>query len=266
MAKKQSQIRWRESDLKSLQRAINNFNAKLYRIQKKDPESAKYMPNRVKKKDVVNKIVTRADFNREISALKRFAAKGSEKIVSSKRGAKTTLWEKKEFQFKQQRVNRKRTIERKKVEEQDVLSRGKTTGVKRAEMGSIKENELKTIKLNFENLSQKEWDLKRTAIDRALDEGFQEFRKYNMKNNYIKGLQNAGFSDDLVDLVRKTNIDTFVTTVRLDTEAQFDFIYDPLQFQDKQDVLMELWGNAEENLLTLQSPKRKGKTKSKRKG
>lgn len=251
MAKRQSKIRWRESDLNTLQRAINNFNAKLYRTNKKNPDMAQYMPSRVKKSDVIKSIGTRADFNRTINSLKRFSAKGAETVVSSKRGAKATQWEKREFQLRKQRVNRARSIERKKVEQEDVLSRGKSTGSKRAEMGTIKENELKPIKLNFENLSQKEWELKKTAIDRALDEGFQEFRKYNMKQNYIKGLENAGFSVDLIDVVRKTDIDTFVRMVRTDTEAQFDFIYDPIAHKDKEDVLMELWENAEVNLSKL---------------
>ena len=241
---KKSKIRWRESDLSELQRTLNNFNAKLYRINKNHPELKDFVPNRVSKKEAIQSIGTRADFNRLINSLQRFSKKGAEKPVTSSRGAKSTQWEVDEFKHKQRIENARRTRERKKLEQQDVKSRGKSTGVKRAEMGSIKENSLKPSRKNFQNLSQKEWELAKRNIDNMLNANYRDEKKLKMKENYIKGLITAGFPDSLIDIIRGMDIDKFVETVANDQEATFDFIYDPLELQVKAEALKETWTNA----------------------
>lgn len=244
MAKQQSKIRWRESDTLELQRAINNFNAKLYRLKKKNPEMADYLPDRVKKSDAIKSINTRADLNKTVNSLKRFSQKGAEKPAKSKRGAKSTKWEVDEFKRKQRQENARRTRERKKIESKPVTSRGKKTGSKRSEMGTIKANELKPSKKKFENLSQKEWDLAKANIEQAINPLHQEFRKHNMRLNYIKGLRNAGFSEDIVANILEMDIDDFIETTQTDTEAEFDFIYDPIEFKLKNAALLQVWESA----------------------
>ena len=202
-----------------------------------------YLPERVKKSDAIKSIETRADFNRLTHSLQRFSKRGAEKPVSSSRGAKSTQWEVNEFKHKQRIENARRTRERKKLEQQEVLSRGKSTGVKRAEMGTIKENSLQPSKKKFDNLSQKEWELAKRNIDRQLNASYRDEKKLRMKENYIKGLITAGYPDSLIELVKNTDIDKFVETVVNDTEASFDFIYDPLELKAKSEALTEVWNN-----------------------
>jgi hypothetical protein len=189
-------------------------------------------------------IETRADFNRLVKSVQRFQKRGAEKPVTSSRGAKATQWEVDEFKHKQRVENARRTRERKKIEQQEVKSRGKSTGVKRAEMGSIKENSLKPSKKNFNNLSQKEWELAKRNIDNMLNANYRDEKKLKMKENYIKGLITAGYPDSVIELVRNIDIDKFVETVATDQEATFDFIYDPLELQAKSEALKETWENA----------------------
>lgn len=203
-----------------------------------------FVPDRVSKKEAIQSIETRADYNRLINSLQRFSKRGAEKPVTSTRGAKSTQWEVEEFKHKQRIENARRTRERKKLEQQDVKSRGKSTGVKRAEMGSIKENSLKPSRKNFQNLSQKEWELAKKNIDNMLNANYRDEKKLKMKENYIKGLITAGFPDSLIDIIRGMDIDTFVETVANDQEATFDFIYDPLELQVKAEALKETWTNA----------------------
>lgn len=241
---KKSRIRWRESDTRELQRTVKNYNAKINRLIKKNPEMSDFLPEKVTMKDARKSIETRADFNRLTKSLQRFSKKGAEKPVSSKRGAKATQWEVDEFKKKQQIENARRTRERKKLEQQEVKSRGKTTGVTRAEMGSIKENSLKPSKKRFDNLSQKEWELAKKNIDNMLNANFRDEKRQKMKDNYIKGLIEAGFPDEVIDLVRGMDLDKFLETVETDQEATFDFIYDPLELQVKSEALKEVWRNA----------------------
>lgn len=241
MANQQPKIRWRDSDTAELQRVINNFNAKLYRIQKKNPEMAEFLPDRVKKSDVVKLIETRADFNRIVNSYKRFSQRGAEAPVKSSRGAKSTKWEVSEMKRKNAIENAKRTKARNALKEKPQMSRGKPTGNK---MDSVKVNELNPRTLNFENLSQKEWELKKDAIERELNPLSREFEKRNYRQNYILGLRNAGFSEDIVAMVQQIPIDKFIEVTYTDAEADFDFIYDEIDFKLHQEALYDVWEKA----------------------
>ena len=202
-----------------------------------------HLPQRVKKSDIVNSIETRADFNRVLNSLKRFSQKGAEAPVKSSRGAKSTKWEVEEFALKQRIENARRSRERKKLNEEEMKSRGKKLDMKRGEMGTIRENELKPSRKKFKNLSQKEWELAKGYIDNMLDASYREDKQKRMKANYIKGMIEAGFSQELIDMVENTPLDKFIKTFNTDTEATFDFIYDPLELIIKENALRGVWRN-----------------------
>lgn len=247
MAKQPSKIRWRDSDTAELQRVINNFNAKLYRLKKNNPELSDYLPDRVKKSDVIKSIETRADFNRVLNSYKRFSKRGAEAPVKSSRGAKSTEWEVSEFNKKQAIENARRTRELKKLNEQEVKIAGKGTGVKRAEMGSVKENALKPSRKNFNNLSRKEWKLAITIFDKMLDASYREERLILMRENYLKGLTEQGFLDDspeLEEYIRGLDIQKFHDTVQTDDAGTFLFYKDPIAYEARREALLNTWRTA----------------------
>ena len=110
-------------------------------------------------------------------------------------------------------------------------------------MGTLKENSLKPINTNFESKSQKEWDLIRQNIEAQLDESWKVFQKSNMKLNYIKGLEDAGFYD-VAAIVHQMDVDEFIATVETDEQASFGFIYDPIEWSLKRDALEITWETA----------------------
>lgn len=247
MAKQPSKIRWRDSDTAELQRVINNFNAKLYRLNKNNPDLAEFLPDRVKKSEVIKSIETRADFNRVLNSYKRFSKRGAEAPVKSSRGAKSTQWEVDEFKQKQRIENARRTRERKKLNEQEVKIAGKGTGVKRAEMGSVKENALKPSRKNFNNMSQKEWVLATANIDKMLDASYREERLVLMRENYLKGLTEQGFLDDspeLEEYIRGLDLQKFHDTVQTDETGTFMFYKDPIAYEARREALINTWRTA----------------------
>lgn len=259
---KQHPIRWRESDLKEVERVVRNFNNKIYRLRKKAdmgtflPIMKAQLPDTVRVADFVEGIGTRQQLNRELKKLQRFSRRGSEEIITSSRGGKTLKWYVEEAKEATRILNIQKAHQRKALQEKDIKSRGSKTGTKVADFTS-KQVELRPTKVNFENLSQKEWDLKRRWIDRQIDPLFQEQKKYSMRANYIKGLENMGFSPDIVEIVRNLPIDKFVEIVQTDTEGEFTFIYDPLEFEAKEGALKEVWGSSaqEEFVGTLKKAK-----------
>lgn len=244
---RRSKIRWRESDTQELQRIINNYNNKLYRLKKAHPEMADFLPQRMTKKEAIASIETRADFNRLTKSLQRFSKRGAEKPVTSSRGAKATQWEIDEFKIKQRVENARRAREREKIESKEVKIAGKRQGKTRAEMGSIKENALKPSKKNFNNMSQKEWDLASKNIDKMLNATEREKKKLEMRENYIKGLTQNGFLDENPELekfIRGMDIDTFYETVQTDETATFFFYKDPIAWNARRDALIDTWKTA----------------------
>lgn len=244
---KRNKIRWRESDTDELQRIINNYNAKLYRIKKKNPEIAEYLPERASKKKIMGDIETRADFRRITNSLQRFSRRGSEELVKSPRGAKATKYEINEFKIKERAVNAQRTKARKKIEEKEVKIGGKGTGKTRAEMGSIKENSLKNSNKNFNSKSQKEWDLARKNIDNQLNRNYILSKQQLMKENYLKGLEENGFLSampEIEDFIRNMDFDKFLETVETDDTATFDFYKDPIAWEARKAKIQASWYSA----------------------
>ena len=238
---KKSRIRWRESDLQELQRVINNFNAKIYRTRKNHPELTEYLPATISKKQAMNDIYSRADYNKLIASYKRFTQKGSEKIVKSDRGATATRWAIDEFKRNQRAENISRAMKKKQLMEAEVTNTNKPTGYKVKEMGSIRENSLQPSKKKFHNMSMTEFEKASKLFEKKMLDSYKIEQKQQMIRNYMKGLIREGFSDDMISLMNAVDPDTFYQTMITERQASFDFIYDPLERERKEEELKEIW-------------------------
>lgn len=240
-----SKIRWKDSDSAELQRLVKNFNAKLTRLEKKNPATAQSLPKRASVKDLKQGIETRADLQRELRSLQSFTKRGAENIVKSSRGAQAMKWEIDEFNKAQRRVNRERAKERARLDELEMKSRGEDLNLKRKEMGSVNRNALKDSRKNFNSLSQKEWELAKNAIDKRLDPEYHKKRQALMKQNYIKGLEKYNYPDELIELIDSKSDEEFIDIFESDTEATFDFYYpdDGINQDIKTTALFKVWGN-----------------------
>ena len=238
---RKSKIRWRDSDLQELQRLIKNYNAKLYRIQKNSPELMEYMPQKMRKADAIKNIETRADFKRLSGQLQRFTQRGAEKPFESSRGLKTTEWAVDEFKRLQRAENARRSRRRKELEESEVKRGGQPTGIKRKEMGSIKENAVKPSRKNPANMSRDEFNKAAQLFEKRMRSSFNDEQKRRMQENYIRGLIHEGYSEELAKYLTTIPVETFMKIIDTDETASFDFIYDPIQLKVKEDTLWDVW-------------------------
>lgn len=242
-------IKWRRSDEEELRRVVKNFNAKISRIIKKNPDVANYLPTRVSYKDLRQTITSRKEFNRELNSLKRFSQKGSEKIVTAKEsGLKTTAWERKEVGIQVAIINRERTRKRKLVEEEEATSRGQKLNQKRSQMNSIRMNELNKKIFNFDKIKKSDWDKYKATVKRQSHPDFQSEADENLRQNYIKGLKEVfGETDEtkkLIKEIEKLPIKDFITKFYKEQEATVDFIYDPIEAERKFRILKDdVWKN-----------------------
>ena len=106
MAKRQNKIRWGKSEKQELQRIVKNFNAKIDRNIKKNP-NADYLPTKIHYKDLVNSIETRKELNSIKESLQRFSKKGMEKLVTLDSGITVTKWHERELEDSVKSFNNK---------------------------------------------------------------------------------------------------------------------------------------------------------------
>lgn len=91
MAKRNNILRG-SNETKELQRIINNYNAKISRLQKKNPEMAEYLPEKVTKREVLESVENKTELNKVKNSLKRFSKRGSENLVQLPQGDYTTQY------------------------------------------------------------------------------------------------------------------------------------------------------------------------------
>lgn len=238
---KQYNIRWGRSDYSRLSHLIRKVNKKVFEIEVKRPDIAGYQPAMLDYQDVKADIKTRKDFNNFINKYNRYLREGVEETIKSDRGAIASKFAVREFEIAQRAENARRRATAKRLGEKEVTIAGKETGVKRAEMGKIKENAVRPSQKKFKNQSQREWELASRLFDRKMQSSYNDEQQQKMIENYVKGLIAEGYSDELQQLMNKIPVDKFREILDTDETASFDFIYDPLELKVKQDSLIELW-------------------------
>lgn len=317
---KEYKIHWRKNDTAEINRLTRNFNAKIRRLEKNHPELTGNIPERVKAKDLIQGIETRAELNVLKRSLSAFTKKGSEKlvesptrgtttkwqahedkllinrtiskfnkkldkvatienidylpqkldksvkqdiktpedfkhfverhtrflnegaenIITSSRGAKASQWEVDEFYINQERENEKRRKTKEELGSEEVTIANKGTGVTRAEMGKIKENEVVDSQRNFDNMSMKEWKNISNLFEKKMLSSYSDKMKLNKLTHYCLGLENQGLGD-IVEIMKKIPLDDFIKYLDTDEVAEFGFIYDPQSLETRREYITEFW-------------------------
>ncbi len=238
---KQYNIRWGRSDYSKLSHLVRKVNKKVFEIEVKRPDIAGYQPAMLDYQDAKAQIKTRQDLNNFMRKYERYLRDGVEETIKSDRGAVASKWAVREFEIAQRAENTRRRAIAKRLGQKDVTIAGKSTGVKRAEMGSINENATKPSNKKFKNQSQREWELASRLFDRKMHSTYNDEQQQKMIENYVKGLIAEGYSDELLQMLNKIPVDKFREIIDTDETATFSFIYDPLELKVKQDYLIELW-------------------------
>ena len=243
---KQYNIKWREQDEKELRRVVRNFNDKLRRLVKENPENQNILPqfwneqtqqfeSRVTIKNLKELIQTRADYNRQLNMLKRFGRRGAEEIIeapTNEYGARTTKWQKFEMARMAQIVNRRRKERLENLENVKMLDSygelGYTLG-QRFGMGLASRNSLNPIKTFTRSQTQADLKQKVRALMRESASNYAKDRDLMLKENFINELrQNYNEADisDVIERIRSMDDDLFV----LKFEARgdkFELAYPP---------------------------------------
>lgn len=228
---RQYNIKWRNKDKTRLSNTVRQFNAKITRMLKKNPELAPYLPERWTVQGLMDTIQTRQDFNREIKSARRFLEPGAETPVTSATGIRTTRWEKREIGIKVGVINRRRNRELKKM--------NPTT--EKGTMGTIRENNLRPKKYDIDKIKASDWDMFVYGVEKQIMSGYTAQKNELYKQNFIKAVKTAFGSKgtEIVEMAQSIPADILVELYYNDPVLQVEFIYNPLEMQIKIDNIVE---------------------------
>ena len=243
---RQYNIKWREQDEKELRRVVRNFNDKLRRLVKENPENTNILPqfwneksqefeSRITVQTLRELIQTRADYNRQLNMLKRFSKRGAEEIVdapTNEYGARTTKWQKSEMSNMARIVNRRRKERLADLENLEMIDSygllGYTLG-QRFGMGLASKNTLNPIKTFTPSQTQADIRQKQRTLMRESASNYHKDRDLLLKENFINELlKNYNESDisDLISAIR--NMDNNLFVLKFEARGdKFELAYPP---------------------------------------
>jgi hypothetical protein len=247
---KQYNIRWRKDDSEALSKAVRNFNAKIDRLAKKNPQEASALPEKVSVRQMKELIDTRQDLNRELNALRRFSKRGSEKLVDvpdSEYNLKITKWQKNEMTRRVGIINRKRAKRLEEIEGMEVTSRGEGLGYTRGQlgMGRAEEAQLQPMRPFTAKMTRHDLKMKARAINLQSQSNYFNKKDEQFRRTYIETLRQNYNEEDIKDVIETIeNMDFKQFYHKFQSEGgTFEFAYpgDDAQYQGYVNALKSTW-------------------------
>ncbi len=265
---KRSRIRWTSADEQELRRVVKNFNAKISRLEKKNPHEKDALPERVTVRQIRELITTRQDLRRELNALQRFSRRGAEELVpvpSNKYNLQITRWQRTEMQRRAGVINRRRKKRLNEIIDIEAESRGEKLGYTIGDigMGKAEELSLSPVKAFTPSMSRKDLKKKDSMLHKESQDGYWNKREQLLKSTYIKSLETNFSADDVADIIEAIDRMDFAEFYRIfkanGGSAIFEFSSDIPSESARQDSLIWL----RSTWLPNKQPK---KTSKKKKG
>lgn len=264
---RQYNIKWREQDEQELRRVVRNFNDKLRRLVKANPENKNILPqfyneatgefeSRITATMLKELIQTRADYNRQLNMLKRFSKRGAEEIVEAPDntyGTRTTKWQKQEMGRMVGIVNRRRKERLDKLNLVEVMNSQGKLGYTLGQMfgmGLASKNQLRPTRAFTPSQSQTDLKYKWRGLLTESKTKYHLDRDALLKENYIATLKRNYFENDITDVIdeiRKMDTEAFLLKFEAKSDA-FEFAYPPDrdQYQHYLEELKSYWvGNVD---------------------
>ena len=227
-------INWRESDTQELKRVVRNYNAKITRLAKKNPQIENVLPEKVSVGQLKELINTRQDLKRELNALQRFSKRGAEEIVivpDTDYNLKITKWQKSEMNRRIGVINRRRKKRLEDISNIEMTSRGEKLGYKRSDIGMGKANEVSLKPMNAFTRTMNQSDLKwkwKNIMKESQSDYFTQ-KDFRLRDNFIKALsQNYNVNDiqDVIESIDSMDIKDFLDKFE-EEGGNLEFAYPP---------------------------------------
>lgn len=175
----------------TIRKAVQNYNAKITRLEKKNPYLA--LPEKITVKKLKQESETRNELTRQLNKLKRFSKKGAENTVILPSGEMVSTYELNELKRESARLKRNLTRRINQLARTTPKTAGKLEDYTYAEMGAPRLNNMiakrETIKIMEKNFyAGKDVTLKEYAHLLKTTRTKQNYQTEIFKNNYLDNM------------------------------------------------------------------------------
>lgn len=221
-------IRWRASDNKELAYAVRAFNAKRTKMINKNPLLEEYLPPKIEIDSLKQSIETRREYNNKIKSLKRFNAKSAE-LIKTNKGLILTKYEINEVRIKVRAINVRRAYERKRA----------NVSTETGTMGAIENANLKKKSFNINTIDN--WGKYVETVEKQVHQKYYDEKKDRYKANFITALNDmfGSRANKIIDMISELDAETVVDLYYKDPILQIDFVYDPLEMDERLTAIEE---------------------------
>ena len=198
-----------KSSENELRKALNNFNAKIKRLETVDREID--IPEKESIAAIKDRVKTKWDLNREIDRLERFTKRNAEDLIQNKSGVVMSRWEYENLQKEQKRLNARLLREIENYGKIVPKEFGEKQSATYAQMGDEKLSNLKARQraIATKNISKANLnELKRLKV--LLNKTAANYRKDKevFYDNYLEGtLLNTsyyvGYDKEKIEYIKK---------------------------------------------------------------
>lgn len=262
MSKKYN-IRWRDSDQQELRRVVKNFNAKIDRLAKKNPETAFALPEKVTVGQMRELITTRNDLNRELNSLRRFSKRGSEELVvlpDNKYKTSITKWQKQEMQLYAGLVTKARAKRKEMIDSIEKTSAGEKLGytVGQIGMGEADKVALKPVgNVFYKTMDRTNAHKRMKSLRKQAQDSYYNKADTIYKDNYINSLRRSYSEEDIEEIIKIVDgmpMKDFVDIIKAeDPDFEFNYANSQEEYSKNLNHLNSMW-----------NPNRKPKTKKRK--
>lgn len=222
---REPKIRWTKNQKERLRKAVRSYNRKLTRERAKLPNFAHdVLPQKASVRDLTKNITSARQLNNTINRLNRIKKKGSLEIVEQG-GGYITRYQQREFSIMKSVRERKKSMQRKKLDE----------------MGKKYKPELLPDKRKIQ-------DMEPGAIQRFIETQSKYLYESNSvagqryKDNYLTALENVfNPEDSRLKEIKLLIEDLNYTSDLFDDAGDINYIYDPIALNTKLDNILNYW-------------------------
>lgn len=225
-------IRWKDKDVRELNRIVKNYNAKIRRVRDRSPAGSDFLPEVESVREIRKSITTRRELNKKLRSLERFSRKGAEKLVTNKFGVTETAYKIKEVAIKNRIENQKKAYKRKALD----------LTTEKGLAGQVETQNLRPKKFTFDK-PQKEWEKFVKAVEKKAEEDFTDKLAERYKENYIQGIRNqlGNKGQPIIELVKLLDAKDVYNYSVGNPRLSIDFMYDPLDVDTRVEFILEEW-------------------------
>lgn len=216
------------------------FNQRVAYQHKKN-EDTSFLPNKIDVVDQLKKMLSSRDLQRWIDKLERFTNETAKKF-DSPHNINRTEWAINEAMISLGYDNQRKAEEWEWLQKVKIEINGEVTRFSGRDLLPLEDElQYREVKKDPTKMTQKQWERFEESMDQRMYETYTLEKKQRWMQNYIRGMIYAGMPDDLLEIVKGVDLETFYKVMLTNKLADVKYWYSKEQYDNLVLTLHKVW-------------------------